>query len=328
MPLRSHIRRTVRALGYGSTEPRPRAIWRIILPLVAVFLPVVVALSAVVDRLSMETLLLVQSVLFAVLTVGVLVGTARWLDRRPVAAYGFDLGRRWGVEFAAGVGLALVIHGLVLAVALGLGWATIDGWASPGATFGFATGTGVALVSFALVGFWEEAVFRGILLTNAAEGLAARGAAAGTAVLGAVVVSTVLFAGLHLNQVPDAGALLLSLATWLLMGGLLAVGYVATRSLALPIGLHFGTDFAANNLFGLSGDAGTAFATVLRLDVAAPDALLAVEGALVASLPHLGAILLGYLLLAVWLAAGDGLAVDPAIAEWRPRSTGATTEPE
>ncbi|WP_245601592.1 CPBP family intramembrane glutamic endopeptidase [Hamadaea tsunoensis] len=85
----------------------------------------------------------------------------------------------------------------------------------------------------------EELVFRGVLFRHLEK-------LTGTWV--ALLASALVFGGLHLVN-KDAtlwGALCVAIAG----GGLLTSSYVATRSLWLPIGLHFGWNYAQSAIFG------------------------------------------------------------------------------
>lgn len=112
-----------------------------------------------------------------------------------------------------------------------LGYYKVDGMGSlTGAVglFGFMAAAAVT----------EEVLFRGVLFRFIERG-------AGTWI--AVVVSSVLFGLWHL---PNPNASLLGIAIITVgAGGLLAVAYMATRSLWLPIGIHFGWNFAASAIF-------------------------------------------------------------------------------
>ncbi|HTT99803.1 MAG TPA: CPBP family intramembrane glutamic endopeptidase [Rhizomicrobium sp.] len=85
----------------------------------------------------------------------------------------------------------------------------------------------------------EEIIFRGVVFRIAEEMF-------GTLV--ALLVSAGLFGLIHMG---NPGATLVSGAAIALEAGiLLAVSYMLTRSLWLPIGLHFGWNFAEGGIFG------------------------------------------------------------------------------
>lgn len=100
----------------------------------------------------------------------------------------------------------------------------------------------VALIGFmAAAAVWEELAFRGVLFRIAEERI-------GT--WWAMALTGLLFGLAHLpNQ--DAslwGAIAIAIEA----GGMLAAAYVATRNLWVPIGLHFGWNYAAAGLFGVT----------------------------------------------------------------------------
>lgn len=106
-----------------------------------------------------------------------------------------------------------------------------DGWGSVG-------GLLAALGIMAAAAVIEEILFRAVLFRYV-EGW--------TNTWIALAVSAVVFGGLHLLN-PDAtvvGALSVTAA-----GTMLAAAYVRTRNLWLPIGLHFGWNFAESGIFG------------------------------------------------------------------------------
>jgi membrane protease YdiL (CAAX protease family) len=99
----------------------------------------------------------------------------------------------------------------------------------------------LSAVIFALgTAIWEEVTFRGLLFRVTEQSF-------GTWI--GVLVSAVAFGALHgLN--PNA-SLAASIAIVLESGVLLAAAYFATRTLWLPIGLHFGWNFAEDFIFGV-----------------------------------------------------------------------------
>ena len=95
----------------------------------------------------------------------------------------------------------------------------------------------------------EELLFRGAIFRIAEEWL-------GTTA--ALIISAVLFGAAHgLNS----GATPISVAAIALEAGvLLGVAYSASRSLWLPIGMHFGWNFTEGGLFGASVSGGQSMA--------------------------------------------------------------------
>lgn len=101
----------------------------------------------------------------------------------------------------------------------------------------------IAMAAFAAVG--EEIVFRGTIYRLLESGF-------GT--LAAIILSGGLFGALHAF---NPGATVVStLAIAFEAGILLAAAYVVTRSLWLPIGLHFGWNFTEGGIFGTAVSGG------------------------------------------------------------------------
>ncbi|MFJ7100410.1 CPBP family intramembrane glutamic endopeptidase [Streptomyces albogriseolus] len=130
-----------------------------------------------------------------------------------------------------GVLLGTLVFAAVVANIAFVGHYEVDGWGSYTGAVGLAGFMAGASVT-------EELLFRGVLFRTMEERF-------GT--WGALVPTSVLFGAWHLAN-PDAslwGAAVIALSA----GPMLGAAYVATRSLWMPIGLHFGWNFAASGIF-------------------------------------------------------------------------------
>ncbi|MEV6441747.1 type II CAAX endopeptidase family protein [Amycolatopsis sp. NPDC051716] len=172
---------------------------------------------------------LVLGGLTAVLAVVVYRWVVRRTEHRPVT----ELARPGaGLATGRGVLIGLALFGAVIANIALLGDYQVRGWGSvPGA---------VGLLGFmAAAAVTEELLFRGVLFRIVEE-------RTGTGI--ALVLTGVLFGLSHLFN-PHA-SLWGAIAIGIEAGGLLTAAYVATRRLWVPIGVHFGWNFAAAGLFG------------------------------------------------------------------------------
>lgn len=203
-------------------------------------LAVVEAIALVGSRAVAEVggnvlLTLVVGVATAVAALIAYAGIVRVTERRQVsevavrgAAPAFGRGLLIGLLlFAAVIGTIAVAGGYHV---LGLGSV-----AAMVATIGVMAAAAVT----------EELAFRGVLLRIVEE-------RAGTMV--ALIGTSLVFGAMHLIN-PDAtlwGAIAIAIEA----GGMLGAGYVATRKLWLPIGLHFGWNLAESGIFSteVSGD--------------------------------------------------------------------------
>ncbi|MEU6539514.1 CPBP family intramembrane glutamic endopeptidase [Streptomyces sp. NPDC047000] len=193
------------------------------------------AVAAVQDN---DLLTLVLGLLTAVLSVAVYRWVVRRTEHRPVTEAARD-GAVPGIVRGTLLGAAL--FGAVIGNIAFLGDYHVDGLGSlPGAT---------GLVGFmAAAAATEELLFRGVLFRIIEE-------RTGTWI--ALVLTGTLFGLSHLLN-KDAtlwGAIAIAIEA----GGMLTAGYVATRSLWLPIGLHFGWNFAESGIFSteVSGNGST-----------------------------------------------------------------------
>ncbi|MEO3884227.1 type II CAAX endopeptidase family protein [Nonomuraea sp. B5E05] len=159
----------------------------------------------------------------------------RWLGRTVELRPGIpELGKtgRWSqLRRGALLGSGLFIVLMALIAVFG-GWQDVS-WGS----FGGFLGTAGMMASVAVA---EELLFRGVLFRIMEERI-------GTVI--ALIVSTLLFGATHLVNVNATlwGALAIALTG----GTMTTAAYVATRSLWLPIGLHFAWNFTHAGVFGV-----------------------------------------------------------------------------
>ncbi|WP_369201107.1 lysostaphin resistance A-like protein [Streptomyces sp. PU-14G] len=155
-----------------------------------------------------------------------------WIVRRTEHRTVAEVARQGAAPaLASGTLAGAAVFGLVVLQLATNGYYEIEGRGS-------TTGA-VGLVGFmAAAAVTEELLFRGVLFRIVEEHT-------GTWI--AMAVTAVLFGAYHLAN-PDAtwwGALAVAIEA----GGMLTAAYVATRTLWVPIGVHFGWNFAAAGVF-------------------------------------------------------------------------------
>ncbi|MFY1698427.1 MULTISPECIES: CPBP family intramembrane glutamic endopeptidase [unclassified Solwaraspora] len=156
-----------------------------------------------------------------------------WVVRRTERRAPTEIARSGAATRTAWGGLI----GVAMFVAVIVTIASLGGYQVHG--LGSVTGA-VALIGFmAAAAVTEELIFRGVLFRIVEE-------RTGTWI--ALLLTGVVFGLAHLPN-PDAG-LWGATAIAIEAGFMLAACYVATRNLWLPIGLHFGWNFAAGGIFG------------------------------------------------------------------------------
>lgn len=302
-------------------ERRLRAGWRILLTLgllgalsaaTQLFFGLVFGPGAgVIGRFSLGGLFLLGAAL-ALLVVG---AGCRFLDRRPLTDLGFRTERRWWLDLVFGTLIGGVLMLGILGAEEAMGWASYsvasaaEGEAPPLAYLP------VLLLVFLAIGFYEELVFRGYLITNLAEGMRGRRLSGTSASVLAAAITSVIFGVAHALN-PHASVI--STANIVMAGVMLALGYLLTAELALPIGLHLGWNLF-QNLLGMpvSGQSNFHFGALLERQVSGPAWVTGGDFGPEAGLTGLMAMALGSALIVAWIRLRGGrVRVHPALSSW------------
>lgn len=321
----------------NEREERLRAFWRLLFQYgafryTAVLLNVLVLVSFAVlsgRDLTQGTIppllaLLghVASLVAAVLSVWF---ARRFFDRRPLSDLGLRLREHaWWLDFAFGLFLGALLMSGIFFIELSAGWISVtDTFASVGDA-PFALAILPPLAAFVCVGFYEELIFRGYELRNAAEGLNYPGLGPRRAILLAWALSSLLFGFLHLE---NPNATLLSTANIAFAGLMLGSGYVLTGRLGLPVGLHIAWNFFQGNIFGFPVS-GTRISETTFVEVKQGGPTLLTGGAFgpEGGLLVLAAFFLGSLLIVLWVRLRSGRAtLETVIAEPPVRKPGTSS---
>jgi membrane protease YdiL (CAAX protease family) len=229
----------------------------------------------------------------------------RFLDRRPFSDFGFHLGAGWWLDLLFGMVLGAVLITAVFVVELGFGWVRIAGAFETFGTNGpFAPSMLLPVAMYLCVGFYEETVFRGYQLKNAAEGLDYPALGPRGAVLVAWVLSSLFFGLLHAN---NPSATLVSTLNIVLAGLMLGFGYVISGELAISIGLHVAWNFFQGAVYGFPVSGFGPFgATFLATKQTGPDLWTGGPFGPEAGLLAPFAMLLGISLIALWTRLRKG----------------------
>jgi hypothetical protein len=297
-------RATVQRAFVGETDTRLRATWRFLLawPLLPVVGLVAVIAQSAVGLPGMIPGGPVQAATFLVL----LLGWARFVDRRPLSDYGVSASWRWFATLGVGFLAVLSVWGGWHALASALGWMQVE-WTptAPGRSLAFVL-VG-RWVSLALNTWVQDVVFFAVVLASAAEGLRSRGLGERRAVLGGWVVAVAFFTAIHgTPTVLDAAGTVVG-------GAVFGLLYVHTGDLAMTIGAHWGASYAAGTVFVAASSAGQA-PSVFAVTKSLP---AGVDGAAV--LLYLAS----YVVLVGWLRVTRGeVTVDTGLVAWTPRDRG------
>lgn len=303
---------------WNREEHRMRAFWRLLAQVVMLIagLLLLVPLATSLEHDAGYDLIMEFATGLAM--VGSVWLCARLLDRRRMTDLGLRLDRDWWCDLAFGLVLGLAMIAAFMAIAGGAGWISVR--AVPVLGEGETSLSVVLLCSlaeFVLVGVGEELLSRGYHLRNLAEGFRCRRIGPRTAIIISVVLSSTVFAALHLSN--EHTSMLSSLNT-LLSGIVLALGLVWTGRLALPIGIHITWNFAQGSLAGLPVSGHAPRAALLTVTDTGPElwtgGAYGVEGGLLGMLIVLAAIPA----MLLWTRVRHGRAeFATAIAEYGPR---------
>lgn len=203
------------------------------------------------------------------IAIGLFVWMATRLDRRSLGDFGLAIDSEWLQNAIVGFGcgsLALVLslwyaqlRG-VIAVEQGGGVSNLP----PAFLFVGLLLVVAVLGAFLTQNVYEEALFRGGMLQNFAEGLTMRGYSANWAVLLAVVGSCLFFGISHIERGP------LMVLDSLVVGLVFALAYLLTGSLGLAVGVHF-SRFPIELLLGADSGADELGLPVVEFTAVAPD---------------------------------------------------------
>lgn len=230
-------------------KSRPRAGWRI---LIALFLTAL--LFNIVNAISGPT----SGYGDAVIVSTTIFLTRRFVDKRSIASLGLQLNKQACIDFLAGIGIACALMLLIFGIEVSLGWLTFESFAWQSEQPSVVVWQTLDYIVGHTVGAYkEELVDRGYMLQTIASGLNFPLAA---------LITSISFGMGHLAN-PNSSWLA---AAGLTFGALLNVyGYVRTRQLWLPIGLHTGWNIFQRSLgFPVSG---YELSGLLKINVSGPE---------------------------------------------------------
>jgi CAAX protease family protein len=223
---------------------RLRPIWRFLLSaimvaVIAVLAGVIVGLAAGLrhrvpsrfEALAFTSFLVLPLLLLAFKLLSHL------FEQKPLAAVGLAFHERWGAELGQGLAIGGVMMLTVGGLERLLGLASFSRSSEPAASL---AARGLIMVVVLLVSATnEELAFRGYPFQRLVDSLGA---------VGAILVLSALFGIAHLGN-PSHNWV--STVNTMLVGVPLAVAYLRTRALWLPIGIHFAWNFLQGFVLGL-----------------------------------------------------------------------------
>jgi len=195
----------------------------------------------------------------------VLGGTWAWrrfLWNRDMTSFGLSFHRRWLGELSIGVLTGAGFVTLLFVIEWLAGWIEVQGLAwqvrlPQEAAISLCLGIVTAIMAAVV----EETLLRGFLLQTLEEGIG---------LPAAVIISSALFGVLHLLNPTATGWANYVIPFTITLGGLMfASAYLFSRSLWVPIGLHFAWNLFEYQVLALTGNSPER-ASVLITDVTGP----------------------------------------------------------
>jgi membrane protease YdiL (CAAX protease family) len=192
-------------------------------------------------------MLLTQGISFIAISLSVFLAR-HFLDKRTISSLGLEFSTKIIRDIVAGFLIAFLSLAFLYFMEISLGWAQFNSFAwdvqSPASVL---SGALLALIIFILVGWNEELLSRGYHLQTLASG---------TNLPFGLIVSSTIFGILH---VTNPSATWVSTIGIIIAGLFLGFGYLRTRQLWLPIGLHIGWNFSEGVVFGFPVSGWTGF---------------------------------------------------------------------
>jgi membrane protease YdiL (CAAX protease family) len=264
-------------------DDRLRPIWRLFLSILLIFAVFaltgeVVGTAFLIAKVhpSIGVAAFWQSLVNLVMIMAAFKLMTAVFDRRPLGSVGLAFHPRWWRELGRG----LVVGAVMLFVAI------VPEWACGFAHFTFTphsmlwTGS-LSFIFFAVAATNEEAIFRGYPFQRLVESLTP---------VGAIAVSSAFFGFAHLANPHRTWISTLNTA---LVGIPFCIAYLRTRSLWMPIGMHFIWNFLQGFFLGLPVSGLVISTSVLAARVHGPLGLTGGEYGPEGSWLATGAILMG-----------------------------------
>ena len=227
-------------------EPRLRAGWRLLIQTImflvlefCVGIPLGLLAYIPGVHLSDGLFLALNEVIELIAVTASVFLARRFLDKRSISSLGLKLDKWTVIDIFSGIVITFFMMGFIYLIQWSLGWLTFDGFAwETDPVLTVLGGTLGMFAVFIVVGWNEELLSRGYHLQTIASGLN---------LFWGVLLSSIIFGLLHLGN-PNA---IWTSAVGIFFAGLfLAYGYVSTKQLWLPIGLHLGWNFFEGVVFG------------------------------------------------------------------------------
>jgi membrane protease YdiL (CAAX protease family) len=240
---------------WNKQETRLRAGWRIIIQFAIFFL--IISVFDLLDsfligylprspfsqsKSVLVPLEMLTAIFFSVWLAGKLI------DKRGFKDFGFNLTKSWWYDLTVGLVIGAILISFVFFTEFAAGWLVIANNFQNGKEITtFVIPIAICLISFIVVGFYEELHIRGYVLTNLSEGFNFNESNPKIAIIIATVFISLLFGFAHAFN-PNAS--LISSLCLTITSLVWASAYILTGKLAISIGIHITWNFFQGCVYG------------------------------------------------------------------------------
>jgi membrane protease YdiL (CAAX protease family) len=234
---------------WNFEEKRLRGYLRVLFVSVLVFASYTFS-SKIANYISDDFLFTVVDELISCVLVCVIVFTSsKFLDKRDLKRTLFNINSIWVKQLGIGAALGFILIAINFLLLFSFSNVYVNLSIFDGNFLAFFGKIVIRFIGFFAVAVNEEIYVRGYLLTNISEIVYKQDSKPNISIYIGLIITSVLFGFLHYF---NFNATVISSINLAFIGLLYGYAYVATGSLALPIGLHFAWNFTQAQVFGLN----------------------------------------------------------------------------
>lgn len=286
----------------NHSQKRLKSGWRILIFFILFF--AIVALASLIIQ-NVIPVRIISSIVSFLIIPGIALGTlwlgGHYLDHRKFKDYGFNISRKWWLDFTFGIIFNFLLFCVVFLFEKAMGWINLvdyfqnqrEGYIGMPFVIPFIMG----LIFFIIVGFYEEILFRAYPITNLSEGLNKGNSVAKKALIGAYVLSAIIFGLFHSG---NSNVTILGVINIILLGLFFGLPYIMSGELSMSIALHISWNFFQGLFFGFPVSGEQSNISIIAIEQGGPEiwtgGAFGPEGGLLVSI----ALLVGCVFILLW----------------------------
>lgn len=252
----------------NPTEKRLRALWRLSIQFILFFgaylLPVYF-LDNFKNHFTQNLVDEFATLLFVFTSIWI---AAKLLDKRKISDIGFKFRKHWFTNLLEGMVLGAIIFFLIFLIEMSMNWVEIESVVSTDSPVEFAFMFFGRFMGFFAVALMEESFSRGYQIKNISEGLYMGSGSEKKAIVLALIISSAIFSLMHAG---NPNTTVIGLINLTFIGIFYGYAFVASGSLAMPIGIHTTWNFMQGNVFGFPVSGIAPEIALLKIKEAGPE---------------------------------------------------------